>query len=37
MVTKKDKFKPSERIDLVLCGSNVALEDIAAWRTQLGV
>jgi threonine dehydratase len=37
MVAKKDIFKPGERIGLVLCSSNVALEDIAAWRTQFGV
>ncbi|AOO80832.1 hypothetical protein BHK69_10495 [Bosea vaviloviae] len=36
-VASKDKFKPGERVGLVLCGSNVALEDIAAWRTQFGV
>lgn len=30
-------FKPGERVGLVLCGSNVALEDIAAWRTEYGV
>jgi threonine dehydratase len=36
-IASKDKFKPGERVGLVLCGSNVALEDIAAWRTQFGV
>ncbi|PTM39124.1 pyridoxal-phosphate dependent enzyme [Bosea sp. 124] len=33
----KEMFQPGERIGLVLCGSNVALDDIAAWRTQFGV
>jgi len=36
-VARKDMFKPGERVGLVLCGSNVALEDIAAWRAQFGV
>lgn len=36
-VARKDMFKPGERVGLVLCGSNVALDDIAAWRTQFGV
>jgi threonine dehydratase len=35
-VARKAMFKPGERVALVLCGSNVALEDIAAWRTQFG-
>lgn len=30
-------FKPGERVALVLCGSNVALEDIARWRGEFGV
>ena len=34
---RKDLFKPGERVGLVLCGSNVALEDIEAWRKQFGV
>ncbi len=34
---RKEMFKPGERVGLVLCGSNVALDDIAAWRTQFGV
>jgi threonine dehydratase len=36
-LARKAMFKPGERVGLVLCGSNVALEDIAAWRTQFGV
>ncbi|KRE18104.1 hypothetical protein ASE63_02675 [Bosea sp. Root381] len=36
-MARKEMFKPGERVGLVLCGSNVALEDIAAWRTQFGV
>jgi threonine dehydratase len=31
----KDRLGP--RVGLVLCGSNVALEDVAAWRTTFGV
>jgi threonine dehydratase len=34
---RKDMFKPGERVGLVLCGSNVALEDVAAWRERFGV
>ncbi len=36
-MARKEIFKPGERVGLVLCGSNVALDDIAAWRTQFGV
>ncbi|OYW69024.1 MAG: hypothetical protein B7Z40_00405 [Bosea sp. 12-68-7] len=36
-LTRKALFQPGERVGLVLCGSNVALDDIAAWRTQFGV
>lgn len=36
-LARKETFKPGERVGLVLCGSNVALDDIAAWRTQFGV
>lgn len=36
-MARKDMFKPGERVGLVLCGSNVALEDIAAWRERFGV
>lgn len=36
-LARKETFKPGERVALVLCGSNVALDDIAAWRTQFGV
>jgi threonine dehydratase len=36
-VACKEMFKPGERVGLVLCGSNVALDDIASWRTQFGV
>ena len=34
---RKETFRPGERVALVLCGSNVALDDIAAWRAQFGV
>ncbi len=33
----KAMFRPGERVALVLCGSNVALEDIARWRGEFGV
>ncbi|MBN9458677.1 MAG: threonine ammonia-lyase [Bosea sp. (in: a-proteobacteria)] len=34
---RKESFRPGERICLVLCGSNVALEDIARWRAEFGI
>ena len=34
---RKDLFKPGERVGLILCGSNVALEDLDGWRRQFGV
>jgi threonine dehydratase len=33
----KDRFRPDDRVALVLCGSNVALDDVMAWRAQFGV
>ncbi|MFJ5370129.1 threonine/serine dehydratase [Bosea sp. CER48] len=36
-LARKDSFRPDERICLVLCGSNVALEDIDRWRTEFAV
>lgn len=36
-LARKAMFQPGERVGLVLCGSNVALGDIAAWRAQFGV
>lgn len=36
-LARKDSFQPGERVCLVLCGSNVALEDIARWRSEFGV
>jgi threonine dehydratase len=36
-VARKEMFKPGERVGLVLCGSNVALEDIERWRGDFGV
>lgn len=30
-------FKPGDRVVLVLCGSNVAIDDIAAWRRQFAI
>ena len=34
---KRATFGADAKVGLVLCGSNVALEDIAGWRTQFGV
>lgn len=36
-LARKESFKPGERVALVLCGSNVALDDIASWRKQFDV
>ncbi|WP_449254990.1 threonine ammonia-lyase [Bosea sp. (in: a-proteobacteria)] len=36
-LARKDSFRPGERIGLVLCGSNVALEDVARWRGEFAV
>ena len=36
-LARKDSFRPDERVCLVLCGSNVALEDIASWRSEFAV
>jgi threonine dehydratase len=36
-IANKHMFRPGERVGLVLCGSNVALEDIATWRAEYGV
>lgn len=31
-IARRDSFRSGERVCLVLCGSNVALEDIESWR-----
>ena len=36
-MARKDQFKPGERVALVLCGSNVALDDIERWRQEFGI
>ncbi len=36
-LTMKEAFKPTDRIALVLCGSNVTLDDVTGWRAQFGV
>lgn len=36
-VARKEMFKPGERVALILCGSNVSLDDFAAWRKEYGV
>ncbi|MGL4974133.1 MAG: threonine ammonia-lyase [Bosea sp. (in: a-proteobacteria)] len=33
----KGSLPKGARVGLILCGSNVALEDVAAWRSQFGV
>jgi threonine dehydratase len=34
---RRDQFGRGSIVGLVLCGSNVALDDVAAWRAQFGV
>lgn len=34
---RRAAFGPGARVGLILCGSNVALEDVAAWRDQFGL
>lgn len=34
---RRASLGPEARIGLVLCGSNVALDDVAAWRAQFGL
>jgi threonine dehydratase len=36
-LARRESFGKGARVGLILCGSNVALEDVAAWRTQFGV
>jgi threonine dehydratase len=36
-LARKELFQPGERVCLVLCGSNVALDDITRWRSEFGV
>ena len=36
-MARKGEFKPGERVALVLCGSNVSLDDIERWRQEFGV
>ncbi len=36
-LARKETFTPDAHVGLILCGSNVALDDIAGWRTQFGV
>lgn len=36
-LARKETFTLDARVGLILCGSNVALDDIAGWRTQFGV
>lgn len=36
-LARRDRFKPGDRVVLVLCGSNVALEDVMDWKAQFGL
>lgn len=36
-MTRRETFGPDARVGLILCGSNVALEDVAGWRDQFGL
>jgi threonine dehydratase len=36
-LSMKDQFKPTDRVALILCGSNVTLADVTGWRQQFGV
>lgn len=36
-VARRHLFKPEDRVAIILCGSNVALDDIATWRATFGV
>jgi threonine dehydratase len=34
---QRDELPKAAKVGLILCGSNVALDDLAAWRTRFGV
>ncbi|MGL4651673.1 MAG: pyridoxal-phosphate dependent enzyme, partial [Caldilineaceae bacterium] len=36
-MARRDTFAPDAGIGLILCGSNVALDDVAGWRAQFGL
>jgi threonine dehydratase len=36
-IARKDQLPKDARLGLILCGSNVALDDLAGWRTQFGI
>ncbi len=36
-MARRAAFGPDARVGLILCGSNVALEDVAGWRTRFGL
>jgi threonine dehydratase len=36
-LARKDSFRSGQTIGLILCGSNVALDDALGWRTQFGL
>lgn len=36
-LARRGSFKTGERVALVLCGSNVALEDVLGWKAQFGL
>ncbi len=36
-MARRETLGPDARVGLILCGSNVALDDLAAWRAQFGL
>jgi len=36
-LARRDRFATRARVALILCGSNVSLDDVAAWRAAFGV
>lgn len=33
----RERFKPTDRVVIILCGGNVAVDDLSAWRQRFGV
>jgi threonine dehydratase len=36
-LARRDTFRPTDRVALVLCGSNVAVDDVIAWKASFGL
>jgi threonine dehydratase len=34
---RRERFSPDDRVALVLCGSNVSLDDLNTWRSTFGL